>query len=179
MRIESRWALAVLAVAGIAGLNSCATARNPNSSTTASMWVATAGDQMVRSYSINLTSGAVSQTGNAVATGVQPQAMAITPDKKTLFIANSGDNSISGYPVNSDGTLGTPVNTPSSGQFPIALAIDPTGKILFAANQGVITDNTSGTVSVFAIGSGSLTSQGSFATELPSDTTGTGPSSLV
>src|SRR5579864_525496 len=179
MRIESRWALAVLAIACLAGLNSCATAKNPASSTTASMWVATAGDQMVRSYSINLTSGAVSQVGNAVVTGVQPQAMAITPDGKTLFIANSGDSSISGYSINSDGTLSAQGATPSSGQLPVALAIDPSGKFLFVANQGVITDNTSGTVSVFAIGSGSLTSQGSFPTELPSDTTGTGPSSLV
>jgi DNA-binding beta-propeller fold protein YncE len=125
------------------------------------MWVATAGDQSVRSYSISLTSGAVSQTGNAVATGAQPQAMAITPDGKTLFIANSGDSSISAYPVNSDGTLGTPVNTPSSGQFPVALAIDPTGKFLFAADQ------QSGDVSAYTISSTSLTAVGAFSTQTP------------
>jgi 6-phosphogluconolactonase (cycloisomerase 2 family) len=161
MRIESRWALAVLAIACLAGLNSCATAKNPASSTTASMWVATAGDQMVRSYSINLTSGAVSQVGNAVVTGVQPQAMAITPDGKTLFIADSGDSSISAYSVNSDGTLGTPVNTPSSGQLPVALAIDPTGKFLFAADQ------QSGDVSAYTISSTSLTAIGVVSTQTP------------
>jgi 6-phosphogluconolactonase len=173
MRIESRWALAVLAVACIAGWNSCTTARNPNSSTTASMWVATDGDQMVRSYSINLTSGAVSQTGNAVATGVQPQAMAITPDGKTLFIANSGDNSISGYSVNSDGTLGTPAKTPSSGQFPIALAIDPTGKILFAADQ------QSGDVSAYTISSTSLTAVGAVPTQTTASPVSADPSALA
>src|SRR5579864_9287001 len=173
MRIESRWALAVLAIACLAGLNSCATAKNPASSTTASMWVATAGDQMVRSYSINLTSGAVSQVGNAVVTGVQPQAMAITPDGKTLFIANSGDSSISAYPVNSDGTLGTPVNTPSSGQFPVALAIDPTGKFLFAADQ------QSGDVSAYTISSTSLTAVGAVPTQTVLSPVSASPSALA
>jgi 6-phosphogluconolactonase (cycloisomerase 2 family) len=137
------------------------------------MWVATAGDQMVRSYSINLTSGAVSQAGNAVATGAQPQAMAITPDEKTLFIANSGDNSISGYPVNSDGTLGTPVNTASLGQFPVALAIDPTGNILFAADQ------QSGDVSAYTISSTSLTAVGAVPTQTVSSPVSADPSALA
>ena len=173
MRIMSRWALAMLAIACIAGLISCSTARNPNSSTTASMWVATAGDQMVRSYSINLTSGAVSQTGSAVATGAQPQAMAITPDGKTLFIANSGDSSISGYPVNSDGTLGTRSTTPSSGQLPVALAIDPTGKFLFAADQ------QSGDVSAYTISSTSLTAVGAVPTQTLSSPVSASPSALA
>jgi DNA-binding beta-propeller fold protein YncE len=173
MRIECRWALAALAVACIAGLNSCTTANNPATSTKASMWVATAGDQMVRSYSINLTSGAVSQTGNAVATGVQPQAMAITPDGKTLFIADSGDSSISSYSVNSDGTLGTPAKTPSSGQDPVALVVDPTGKFLFAADQ------QSGDVSAYAISSTSLTAVGAVPTQTSSSPVSASPSALA
>jgi len=173
MRIESRWALALLAVACVAGLNSCATARNPNSSTAASMWVATAGDQMARSYSISLTTGAVSQTGNAVATGAQPQAMAITPDGKTLFIANGGDNSISGYVVNSDGTLGTAAKTTSSGQLPVALAIDPTGKILFAADQ------QSGDISAYTISSTSLTAVGTVPTQTAASPVSANPSALA
>jgi len=79
------------------------------------MWVATVGDQMVRSYSITLSNGAVAQVGNAVSTGVQPQAMAITPDGKALFIANTGDNSISAYTVNSNGTLRAQGVTSSNG----------------------------------------------------------------
>ena len=182
MSLKCRWGVAALALACLAGLNSCATARNPSGVSTGFMWVATAGDGMVRSYHIDLTSGAISQVGNAVATGVQPQAMASTPDGATLFIANSSDNSISVYSVASDGTL-TAVSCSScnTGQLPVALAVDPTGKFLFVANQGVITDNTSGTVSVFAIGSGSVTpsTPPSFPTEIPSDTIGTGPSGIA
>jgi 6-phosphogluconolactonase (cycloisomerase 2 family) len=128
---------------------------------------------MVRSYSINLTSGAVSQTGNAVATGVQPQAMAMTPDGKTIFIANSGDSSISGYSVNSDGTLGAPATLASSGQLPVALAIDPTGKFLFAADQ------QSGDVSAYTISSTSLTAVGAVSTQTALSPASASPSALA
>ena len=137
------------------------------------MWIATAGDQMVRSYSINLTTGAVSQTGNAVATGAQPQAMAITPDGKTLFIANGGDNSISGYVVNSDGTLGTATKTMSMGQLPVALAIDPTGKILFVADQ------QSGDISAYTVSSTSLTAVGAVPTQTTASPVSADPSALA
>src|SRR5262249_1251524 len=99
MQMKSRWVLAALAVMSIAAWNGCAHANNPGQFTTSHMWIATAGDRMVRSYSINLRSGEVGQTGSAVVTGVQPQAqpqaMALTPNSSALFIANSGDNTIS------------------------------------------------------------------------------------
>jgi DNA-binding beta-propeller fold protein YncE len=160
--MKSRWALAALAIASIAGWNGCAQANNPSEVTTSRMWIATAGDQSVRSYSINLTTGAVGQTGGATLTGVQPQAMALTPDSSALFIANSGNNMISSYSVNSDGTLKAQGSTPTAGQFPVALAIDPSGKILFAVDQ------QSGDVSSYTISSTSLTLAGSSPTQTPS-----------
>src|SRR5215831_6552320 len=135
MQMKSRWVLAALTVLSIAAWNGCTQANNPGQATTSHMWIATAGDQSVRSYSINLTNGEVGQTGNAVATRVQPQAMALTPDSSAFFIANSGDNTISAYSVKSDGTLSAQGFTPTAGQFPVALAIDPSGKILFAVDQ--------------------------------------------
>src|SRR5215471_7697709 len=105
MQMKFRWVLAVLAVGSIVAWNGCAQASNPSQVSTSRMWIATAGDLMVRSYNINLTTGQVGQTGNPVITGVQPQAMALTPDSSALFIANSGDNTISAYSVNSDGSL--------------------------------------------------------------------------
>jgi len=159
MQMKSRWGLAVLVGACIAGEIGCAKASNSAQVSTSFMWVATAGDQTVRSYKVNLSSGAVSQAGDAVATGVQPQAMAITPDGSALFIANSGDNTISAYSVNSDGTLKAQGSTPTAGQFPIALAIDPSGKFLFAADQ------QSGDVSAYTISSASLTSVGATPTQ--------------
>lgn len=162
MHMKSRWVLATLAVACIAVWNACTTAKNSSSSTTAFFWVATAGDQMVRSYNLNLTSGAISQTGTAVATGAQPEAMAITPDGKSLFITNSSDSSISAYSVNSDGSLSAKGTTPSSGQLPVALATDPSGKFLF------VVDQQSGDISSYTISATSLTAVGATPTQTSS-----------
>ena len=157
--MKSRWVLAALAIASIAAWNGCAQANNPSQATTSFMWIATTGDRMVRSYSINLANGGVGQTGGATPTGIQPQAMALTPDSSALFIANSGDNTIGAYSVNSDGTLKAQASTPTAGQFPVALAIDPSGKILFAVDQ------QSGDVSSYTISSASLTLVGSSPTQ--------------
>jgi DNA-binding beta-propeller fold protein YncE len=172
MQMKSRWGLSILAIACMVGGVGCAKATNPTQVVTAFMWIATAGDKMVRSYNINLTSGAIGQIGSAVATGVQPQAMAITPDGSALFIANSGDNTINGYSVNSDGTLKAQGSTATAGQFPIALAIDPTGTFVFAADQ------QSGDVSAYKISSGSLTPLGATPTQTQGSASSS-PSALV
>src|SRR5215469_11990992 len=86
------------------------------------MWVATVGDQKVTAFSVNTTNGTASQVGSAVATGVTPIAMAMTPDAKTLFIANSGNGTISAYSINSDGSLKGAASAPSHGQSPVGLA---------------------------------------------------------
>ncbi|HEV2699332.1 MAG TPA: beta-propeller fold lactonase family protein [Terriglobales bacterium] len=173
--MKSRWVLAALALACIAGWNGCVKAKNPGSATTASMWVATAGDQTVKSYTINLTTGAIAQRGNAVPTGVQPQAMAITPDGNTVFIANASDNTISIYTRNSDSAL-TAVSCSApqcnTGVNPVALAVDPSGQFLFAA------DEQSGDIAAFKIGSGSLTPIGTTPTETPGSFTSS-PSALA
>ena len=180
MLMKSRWVLVVLAMAAIAGFNSCGSSSKTSISTTSFMWVATQGDQMVRSYTVSLTNGSISQTGNAVATGHQPTAMALTPDGKTLYIVNPGDSTVGVYAVKSDGSL-TASGTPATvGQTPVALAVDRAGKFLFVANQGTLADNTSGTIFVFPIGSsGGLAMPSQFPTETASDTTGTGPTAVA
>lgn len=143
------------------------------------VWVATQGDQKVTAFSVNPSTGSASQVGAALSTGVTPIAMAMTPDGKTLFIANSGDSTISVYSVNSDGSLKSQGTTPSKGQSPVGLAVDPTAKLLFVTNQGTFIDKTSGTVAVFAISSGALNFKTAFPTEIPSNTTGSGPTAAV
>lgn len=160
--MKSRWVPAVLALACIAGWNGCVKAKNPVSVTTASMWIATAGDQMVRSYTITLSNGAISQIGKAVPTGAQPQAMAITPNGNTIFIANANDNTVSIYTRNSDSSLtAVSCTAPScnTGLDPVALAVDPSGQFLFVA------DTQSGDIAAFKIGSSSLTPIGVTPTE--------------
>src|SRR5215469_18294575 len=177
MRTMSRWVL-ILTVLLAMALGGCENASNNLG--TGTVWVATQGDQKLTSFSVDLTSGALSRVGDQVATGVTPAAMVMTPDQSTIFLANSGDSSIGVYSVSSDGSLkASNCSSCTAGQNPVSLAVDPTGKFLFVANQGTFADPTSGTVSAFSISSGSLTPVATFATETPANTTGTGPSGIV
>jgi 6-phosphogluconolactonase (cycloisomerase 2 family) len=177
MRATSRWVL-ILSVLLAVALSSCENATNNHGAGT--VWVATQGDQKLTSFSINLTSGALSQVGNQVSTGVTPAGMAITPDQRTVFLVNSGDSMIGVYGVNSDGSLqASSCSSCTAGQNPVALAVDPTGKLLFVANQGTFSNPASGTVSVFSISSGSPSPVTTFATGTMANTTGTGPSGII
>ncbi|HEX6806135.1 MAG TPA: beta-propeller fold lactonase family protein [Terriglobales bacterium] len=172
MRTSSRWVLILVVLLAMA-LGSCANARNNLGN--GNVWVATQGDQKLTSFSINLTTGALSSVGNPVATGATPAGMVMTPDQKTIFLANSGDNSITAYSINSDGSLkavsgstSTLIQGPSGcasnctlGQMPAALAIDPGGKFLFVADQGQPSNPMiPGGVSVFSISGTSLSPAG-------------------
>jgi len=208
MRMRCRLVLVGLVGLFSAGLNSCSTTKgNGTNVGTGFMWVATQGDQMVTSYTINLTTGATAQVGKSVATGLAPIAVAITPAGDALFIANRDDNTISSYALKSDGSLtagsstSTRVVSPSGcttgctatlGQTPVALAVDPAGKFLFVAGQGTLVDPTvPGTVSVFSISGTTLTPVGPacptnysqsicpVVVTIPSSTLGTGPSGLA
>ena len=166
----------LVGLALMASTMSCLKSNISNITGTGFIWVATQGNQQVNAFTINRSSGAVSQVGNGQPTGVQPSAMAVTPDGKTLFIANTSDNTISSYTVNSDGSLtanksSTPTlsqgpsgcngNCVSMGLGPVAMSVDPAGKFLFVAEQGQPSNaNTPGGVSVFAISGASLTAAG-------------------
>jgi 6-phosphogluconolactonase len=181
MGMKYRWVLVVLAVTPVFVLNSCS-GSNSTPASTSFMWVATQGDQMVRSYTISQNNGAINpigSNGSPVATGAQPEAMIITPDGKAMFMANAG-GTITAYTINGDGTLGAAGSPVNAGSFPVALTADPASKFLFVANQGSASDVTSGTISVFAISGTSLTPVGSpVPTELPGDVSGSGPSGLA
>ena len=146
------------------------------------VWVATQG-QSVISYNINLSTGALSQVGSAVATGATPSAISIAPDGKTLFIANRGDNTVALYTFNSDGSLVVPcpsstkcsiVTAPASQpplSSPSALGTDSANNLLFVANQG------SDLMSIYAITPGALTFKASFSEQTVLG--GSGPAALV
>ena len=176
MRMRLGWLIGPVALA----LTTASCVSSHLSSTSAEFaWVSTVGDQKLTAFSVNATTGSVSRVGSAAPTGVTPVAMAITPDGKTLFVANAGDNTVGAYTVNSDGSLKALGTTASQGQFPDALAVDPTGKLLFVANQGIFTDNTSGKVGIFAISSGQLTAKTVFPTETAANSSGTGPAAVA
>ena len=176
--------LLALLMSAILMWSGCFNSSPPSGLTNTSfVWVATQGDQMVRTFTISLEDGQifpVGNNGNPVPTGVQPMQMASTPDGSTLFLANAG-GTVTAYTVGKDGSLTAAGSPVSAGQNPVALAVDPTGKLLFVANQGTLSDATSGTISVFSISGANLTEvTGSpFATEIAGDTSGSGPSALA
>jgi 6-phosphogluconolactonase (cycloisomerase 2 family) len=188
MRMEFRWVLAAAVSAGILVWTSCVNSSSVPSNASL-MWVATQGDQLVRTFTISQKDGSVSPVGDSkgspVATGMQPTQMIITPDTKTMFIVNSGANgtagSVTSYTFNADGSLAAAGSGVAAGETPIAGAIDPSGKFLFVANQGTSGDVTSGTISVFSVSGTSLTevSGSPFPTETAGDVSGTGPSALA
>jgi 6-phosphogluconolactonase (cycloisomerase 2 family) len=170
MGMKSRWALLIAALCALQ-FGGCSSAKLVGATGTGFVWVATEGNQQVAAFSVNESNGAVSPAGKAAATGSQPAAMALTPDDKTLFIANTADGTINAYTVNTDGSLKAATGTTSTlsqgpsgqiyGQNPVAMAVDPGGKFLFVADQGQSSNaNVPGGISVFSISGTSLKAVG-------------------
>jgi len=137
------------------GLLLCLLACSNNNSTVVNggaglLFVTAQANTTISVYSVNLSTGQLSQNGNSVGTGAAPSAIAITPAIDAIFVANSGSNTISSYSITS-GSLAAASGTAKTGSIPMGLAIDPGGKFLFVANQG------SSNVSVFSISGTGLT----------------------
>jgi 6-phosphogluconolactonase (cycloisomerase 2 family) len=101
------------------------------------------------------TPGALTPQILSVVTGTSPDAIAIHPAGKFLYVANFGSNSVSAYAVGSGGALTALSNSPVQvGVGPSSLKVDPNGNFLYVANSG------GADVAVFAIDAttGALTS---------------------
>jgi 6-phosphogluconolactonase len=100
-------------------------------------------------------SGVLTQLAESPYTvGSGAQSVVIHPSGKYLYVANAGqgENDISLFDINSDGTVSEVTPRTSVGSLPYFLAMDPGGAYLYVANV------LSNTVSVLSIGStGNLT----------------------
>jgi 6-phosphogluconolactonase (cycloisomerase 2 family) len=93
--------------------------------------------------------------GSPYTTGNNPLGITMDADGKFLYTANSTDNSISEFAVNTDGSLTALPNSPlgETRSNPVALLIDNSGKYMYVVNN-----ESSGNLLAFSIGSdGSLT----------------------
>jgi DNA-binding beta-propeller fold protein YncE len=78
---------------------------------------------------VDLHSGEV----KLIPSGERPQGEAFSPDRQTLFVANSGGASISIF----DTEKKRPLGSLATGQAPVRLAVTPDGKtLLYAAQEG-------------------------------------------
>src|ERR1700746_1422680 len=168
MGIRLRFLAACVLAFSLFQLGSCSS--TSSTSGTGALFVTTQGDRLVTPFSINLSTGVLSTNGNGVATGAVPGSAVLASSSKTLFVANMNSSiapglsctlpnagSISGYSVNTDGTLtAASGNATTAGIIPAAMALDSNGH-LFVANQGLQCDPTSATISVFSVSGTGLT----------------------
>lgn len=177
MRMKCRFLAAAVLLVSL-GLTSCSnTSTSTGTSGSGYVWVVSQGNSSVTFYSMNLTTGqlTINSTNPAAATGRLPSAVTVAPSGKAMFIANTNDNSVSSYTINSDGTLTVAGSATGTGQSPVSLAVDPSGKFLYVANQG---DNT---ISIFSISGTTLAKVGTVSAIDVNDKlqTPTGPSALA
>jgi 6-phosphogluconolactonase len=107
------------------------------------LFVANQGTNDVSVFSIgssaSLTAvGTFPAAPTVAGTSAAPSGVAITPSGSFLYVSNFGENSVSGFAVNSSsGVLTAVPGSPfAAGSSPTGLAIDPSGKYLYAANEG-------------------------------------------
>jgi len=169
----------LLALLGL-GLISCGSSSDVSAGT-GLLYVTTQGNTSVSAWAIDLSTGAITTNNNATATGNKATSIVFTPSGDAAFVANSQDNTVSTFTVNTDGTLATTSNTQPTGTTPLALSMDPGGKFLFVANQGTFNQIQSGSISVFSVSGSQLTevSGSPFSTALPTDVSGSGPASVA
>jgi 6-phosphogluconolactonase (cycloisomerase 2 family) len=92
----------------------------------------------VRVFTISSNNTFTEISGSPFAAGGQPRSLAFDGTGDYLYVANSSDNTISGYSVLASGSLTPLSGSPYSsvGAQPNALALDQTKKFLIAANLG-------------------------------------------
>ena len=106
---------------------------------------ASGGVNNVAVFSLNATTdGLTPVPGSPFASGLKPDPLAIAPPPlagisgtgKFVFVANTGDNSLSACSIDSTGTLtpvtGSPIPLGSTSQ-PSSLPVDPGGKFVYVS----------------------------------------------
>jgi 6-phosphogluconolactonase len=93
----------------------------------------------VSAYTINSTSGALTVVPGSPFTTLLfggPEALAVHPSGKFLYVADFNSNAIVGLSISNTGSLTTVLGSPfATGSRPASLALDPAGKFLYAVNS--------------------------------------------
>lgn len=87
--------------------------------------------------------------GSPLAAGEDVNGVAVSPDARHVYVANTGDDAIGTYRIRADGTLSDLGTTPDGGNQPTGLGFTPDGEFLLATNR----DSTDATpsISVFSV----------------------------
>ena len=129
-------------------------------------YVTLANDDQVIGYSIfNNTGNLRAIAGSPFATGVSPFGVVALPSKQFVYVANSGESTISLFKASGNGALKEVTPRTNVGLRPQSLTIDSSGNFLFVGSVGA------NTITTFSIdsGSGALAQVGvPISTESPS-----------
>ncbi len=113
----------------------------------------------VSAYTIDTSTGVLTNIGVAVPTGTYPISVTVDPTGKFAYVANNGSNDVSAYTINATtGALSIIGTVPTgAGTNPRSVMVDPSAKFAYVANAN------SNNVQVFTINAstGALTSAGS------------------
>jgi 6-phosphogluconolactonase (cycloisomerase 2 family) len=105
----------------------------------------------VSQYSVG-TGGALSLV-STFATGLYPDAVAVSPNGASVYVADQGDGTVSQFTVGAGGGL-TPdaPATVSAGSGPRSIVVSPSGKSVYVLDYG--TQPGSGSIAQFTVGAG-------------------------
>jgi 6-phosphogluconolactonase len=99
------------------------------------MYVTISEEDRISVFSLDPETGALEQRGD-VAVGGTPAPLAVSPDRRTLYVARRGDLEISSYRIDqATGDL-SPIGTVSLESDPCYIATDRKGKYLLSAYYG-------------------------------------------
>jgi 6-phosphogluconolactonase (cycloisomerase 2 family) len=135
------------------------------------------GSKQISQYSIDPLTGnltEVTNPGTRVATGVNPNGIAISPSGHFAYVSNGADNTISKYAIDTTTGALTEATTLTTrfatGATPNGLTLSPNGNFLYATNNAKNAGTTMSSYSVNA--SGDLTA-------LAAPATGLGPTGVA
>jgi 6-phosphogluconolactonase (cycloisomerase 2 family) len=124
-------------------------------------YVANGNTNNVAAYTIDASTGALTEIGSPVAAETNPFSVAVDPSGRFLYVANNGSYNISGFAINSStGALtalgSSPFSTGTTSAGPVSVTVDPTGQFVYVANSSLF----DGSISALAIdpATGALTS---------------------
>jgi 6-phosphogluconolactonase (cycloisomerase 2 family) len=159
------WLLGVVGLISVALLVACGS--KYNSSSNGLVLVGSQGSNVIQTFSFNLNSGHSASLGNSPGTEFQPTSIVMDVTGAYAYvILGSVPAQLAVYKVDSGGTLtqaGSPLvfnPTAQADVVPSMLARDAAGKFLFSANRSTtdtLGNPAPGSISVFAIGGGTLT----------------------
>jgi len=115
-------------------------------------------------FAVDNLTGLLAQAGAATPTGSQPASIEIDSSGSSIYVSNTGSNSVSTYQTDKATSILTTGSSTTVGTGPVSVVVEPLGKFVYVANS--ISNN----ISPFALAADS----GGSLTPLPGSPISTG-----